>query len=84
MDPDMADNSERQRFAAELWGVMKQYRWRIAFSIALLLVAKVATVAVPLLLKRIIDTFSQAPLPAQLGWSLPLALLAGYAVLRFS
>jgi len=90
MDLDMADNperpqdSDRHRFATELWGVMKQYRWRIAFSIALLLVAKVATVAVPLLLKRIIDTFSTAPLPARLELGLPLYLLAGYALLRFS
>ena len=37
-------------------------------------------VAVPLLLKRIIDAFSQASLPA----TLPLYLLVGYALLRFS
>jgi ATP-binding cassette subfamily B protein len=72
--------STRRRFAAELWGVMKQYRWRIAWSVLLLLIAKVATVSVPLVLKRIIDAFSLAHLPAQL----PLYLLVGYAVLRFS
>jgi len=72
------------RFIAELWQLLRRYRWRIGFSVVLLLVAKVATVAVPLLLKRIIDTFSQAPLPPGLGFGLPLALLTGYALLRFS
>ena len=75
---------ERMRFAAELWQLLRRYRWRIALSIVLLLVAKVATVAVPLLLKRIIDTFSQEPLPPRLDVGVPLALLAGYALLRFS
>jgi ATP-binding cassette subfamily B protein len=75
---------DKRRFVVELWQLVRRYRWRIAFSIVLLLVAKVATVAVPLLLKRIIDTFAHAPLPAQLSFGLPLYLLAGYALLRFS
>ncbi|TQK03267.1 ABC transporter ATP-binding protein/permease [Herbaspirillum sp. SJZ107] len=85
----MADSTadrtgDRRRFAAELWQLLRQYRWRIAFSVVLLLVAKLATVAVPLLLKRIIDTFSHAPLPSHLALGLPAYLLAGYALLRFS
>jgi ATP-binding cassette subfamily B protein len=48
--------------------------------VVLLLIAKVATVAVPLVLKRIIDAFSQPVLPA----ALPVYLLVGYALLRFS
>jgi len=75
---------DKRRFVAELWHLLRRYRWRIAFSIVLLLVAKVATVAVPLLLKRIIDTFSHAPLPTHLTLGLPLYLLVGYALLRFS
>ncbi|MFS2214785.1 ABC transporter ATP-binding protein/permease [Telluria sp. Tellsp104] len=70
----------RRRFAAELWGVMRVNRGRVAVSVVLLLAAKVATVAVPLLLKRIIDVFSQPTLPALLPWY----LLAGYALLRFA
>lgn len=58
-----ANRAARRRFTAELWGVMRANRWRVAASIVLLLAAKVATVAVPLLLKRIIDAFSQATLP---------------------
>ncbi|PQP02295.1 metal ABC transporter permease [Massilia phosphatilytica] len=75
-----ANRAARRRFTAEMWGVMRANRWRVAASIVLLLAAKVATVAVPLLLKRIIDVFSQVTLPAHL----PAYLLAGYALLRFA
>ena len=68
------------RIGAELWQVLGRHRWRIVAAVVLLLVAKLATVAVPLLLKRIIDAFSQVNLPA----TLPLYLLVGYALLRFS
>ncbi|MET0855249.1 MAG: ABC transporter ATP-binding protein/permease [Telluria sp.] len=67
------------RMTQELWDVLSRYRWRIATALAFLILAKLAAVAVPLLLKRIIDAFSQpAPLAA-----MPLYLLAGYAVVRF-
>jgi ATP-binding cassette subfamily B protein len=77
---DTENDDASRRISAELWGVMKQYRWRIAVSVLLLLIAKVATVAVPLVLKRIIDAFSEVSLPAKL----PLYLLVGYALLRFA
>jgi ATP-binding cassette subfamily B protein len=86
MDPDPQPNETeekkraRRRFTADLWDVMREYRWRVGISILLLLVAKVTTVAVPLVLKRIIDAFSLASLPSHLPWY----LLVGYAVLRFS
>jgi ATP-binding cassette subfamily B protein len=66
--------------SAELWEVLSQYRWRIAAAVVLLIIAKLATVAVPLVLKQIIDTFSQASLPTRL----PFYLLIGYAALRFA
>lgn len=73
--------------ASELWQVLGRHRWRIGAALVLLLLAKLATVAVPLLLKRIIDTIqggASGHLPHALPYSLPVALLAGYAVLRFS
>jgi ATP-binding cassette subfamily B protein len=72
--------AEATRISTELWTVLARYRWRIAAAFVLLLVAKLATVAVPLLLKRIIDAFAPGAMPAHL----PVYLLAGYAVLRFS
>jgi ATP-binding cassette subfamily B protein len=68
------------RMTAELWGVLSQYRWRIAAALGFLILAKLAGVGVPLLLKRVIDAFSA---PGQLA-RLPLYLLAGYAALRFA
>jgi ATP-binding cassette subfamily B protein len=65
---------------AELRHVLSLYRWRIAAALGCLIVAKMAAVGVPLLLKRIIDAFSQ---PGQMA-RMPLYLLAGYAVLRFA
>ncbi|QYF92240.1 ABC transporter ATP-binding protein/permease [Massilia sp. PAMC28688] len=67
------------RMAADLWQVLKSHRGRIGLALACLIIAKVATVAVPLLLKRIIDAFTQ---PQEL-LRLPVYLLAGYALLRF-
>jgi ATP-binding cassette subfamily B protein len=68
------------RIFKDLWPVVSPYRWRIVSALAFLILAKVATVLVPLLLKRIIDELSR---PEQLA-ALPIYLLAGYAVLRFS
>ncbi len=69
--------------ASELWQVLGRHRWRIGAALVLLLVAKLATVAVPLLLKRKIDTF-QGGAGGHPPLVLPVGLLAGYAVLRFS
>jgi ATP-binding cassette subfamily B protein len=74
------DRFTARHFGVELLHVLAEYRARVIISVVLLLIAKVATVAVPLILKRIIDAFSQAHPPA----TLPVYLLAGYALLRFS
>jgi ATP-binding cassette subfamily B protein len=62
-----------------LWLLLVEYRWRIAAALMFLVLAKGATVSVPLLLKRIVEEFSR---PEQLT-ALPVLLLAGYAILRF-
>ena len=64
----------------DLAKVVAPYRWRVLAAVTLLVLAKVATVWVPLVLKRIIDALSQ---PQNMA-ALPVYLLAGYAVLRFS
>ncbi|WP_426107723.1 ABCB family ABC transporter ATP-binding protein/permease [Massilia sp. TSP1-1-2] len=68
-----------KKIAADIRHVLSMYRWRILAALLCLVTAKVATVAVPLVLKRIIDALSH---PDQLS-RLPLYLLAGYALLRF-
>ena len=62
--------------AGKVWG----YRRRLIFAVALLVVAKLAAVAVPLVLKRIVDVMSR---PEGLA-ALPLVLLGGYALTRFA
>ncbi|USX29120.1 ABC transporter ATP-binding protein/permease [Oxalobacteraceae bacterium OTU3CINTB1] len=66
--------------AYDMWCLLIGYRWRIVAALLVLVLAKLATVAVPLLLKRIIEALSG---PVQLA-ALPLVLLAGYALLRFA
>ncbi|HWT71933.1 MAG TPA: ABC transporter ATP-binding protein/permease, partial [Oxalicibacterium sp.] len=65
---------------SDLWHLLYDYRWRIAAALLFLILAKVATVWVPLMLKRIIDQLSH---PEDLH-ALPFYLLIGYAVLRFA
>ena len=77
----MAHNKEKYgHLAADLSHVMSFYRWRIGAAIAFLTLAKVAAVAVPLVLKTIIDALSP---PEQLV-RFPIYLLVGYALVRFS
>ena len=56
------------------------YRWRVLIALACLIIAKVATVAVPLILKRIVDSLDvEASLLL-----LPLGLLLAYGALRLT
>ena len=64
--------TQAARIGTELWSVLARYRWRIMAAVVLLLVAKLATVAVPLVLKRIIDAFPPDALPLRL----PVYMLA--------
>jgi ATP-binding cassette subfamily B protein len=54
---------------------------RVVFALALLGGAKLATVYVPLLLKDLVDLFSD---PANLPVTVPLGLVVGYGVLRIA
>jgi ATP-binding cassette, subfamily B, bacterial len=64
----------------DLWRVVGTFRWRVVAALVFLILAKVAVVSVPLVLKRIVDALSQ---PDRLS-ALPIFLLAGYALLRFA
>src|SRR5436853_2255994 len=57
-----------------------EYKWRVAIALTFLVAAKLANVAVPLVLKQVIDTLT----PAQQVLALPLALLVAYGALRLS
>jgi ATP-binding cassette subfamily B protein len=64
----------------DLWRVVGTFRWRVVAALVFLILAKVAVVSVPLTLKRIVDVLSR---PEQVA-TLPIVLLAGYAILRFA
>jgi len=59
---------------------MNAHRVRVAVAIALLVAAKLATIAVPIVLKVIIDSMSR---PEAIR-AVPVILLLGYAALRFA
>ena len=60
-----------------LWG----HRWRVIFALAMLLAAKGATVAVPLVLRAIVDALDRSEVAVL---ALPLGLLLAYGLLRLS
>jgi ATP-binding cassette subfamily B protein len=79
----MANRTDKDRRPVnvmhDLWQVVGEFRGRVLLAVAFLILAKVATVCVPLVLKRIVDMLST---PTQVA-ALPIYLLAGYAILRF-
>jgi ATP-binding cassette subfamily B protein len=58
-----------------------EMRVRVVIAVGLLIGAKVATVYVPILLKGMVDLFSD---PANLPIALPMGLIVGYALLRLA
>jgi ATP-binding cassette, subfamily B, bacterial len=76
----LRSDTDHDKVLSTIWNVIGAYRWRVAGAMLFLVAAKVATVMVPLMLKNIVDALSR---PEQLQ-ALPVYLLAGYAVLRFS
>jgi ATP-binding cassette subfamily B protein len=57
-----------------------EYRWRVLFALACLIVAKLANVGVPLILKEVVDSLE----PSRAVVAVPFALLIAYGLLRFS
>ncbi|WP_151636678.1 ABCB family ABC transporter ATP-binding protein/permease [Noviherbaspirillum aerium] len=64
----------------DLWRVVSAFKGRIALAVFFLVLAKLAVVSVPLALKRIVDDMSRP----ESFVALPVALLIGYALLRFA
>ena len=59
-----------------------EWKWRVVFALSCLIAAKLANVAVPLVFKDIVDTFSVPREQALL--LVPVGLLGAYGLLRFS
>ncbi len=67
------------RTVAGLLPYLWEYKWRVALALVLLVVAKLANVGVPLVMKKIVDDLD----PTLAVVAVPVALLATYGILRF-
>ena len=65
---------------AALLPYLWEYKWRVVLALACLVVAKLANVGVPLVMKEVVDGLD----PTLQVIAVPVALLAIYGVLRFS
>ena len=63
-----------------LWPYVWRYRWRVGLALGLLVAGKLATVAVPILLKQLVDALDLAPRPLLV----PVLLLLAYGALRLA
>src|SRR2546421_2812242 len=59
---------------------LSEYKWRVIFALAFLITAKLTNVAVPLVMKEVVDSLDAKTAIA----AVPVALLAIYGILRFS
>lgn len=74
------DRKDRKNLRA-IWPLLAGFRSRVALALACLVLAKVASVAVPLVLKQIVDALDTGARPPVV---LPGALLAAYGMLRLA
>ncbi|MEO5734025.1 MAG: ABC transporter ATP-binding protein/permease [Rubrivivax sp.] len=68
------------RLLPYLW----RYRWRVGIALSFLVAAKMANVAVPLLLKQLVDTMNIKAGDAAALLVVPVGLLVAYGALRLS
>ena len=77
------DWAPAKRLLPYLW----DYRYRVIIGLVFLIAARSANIAVPILLKSIIDALENARdkvTPTEIALAIPLLLLLGYGLLRFS
>ncbi len=75
-----SDWATLSRLLPYLW----QYKWRVMVALAFMVAAKLANVAVPLLLKRLVDAMTIAPGSTAALLVVPLGLIVAYGALRLS
>jgi ATP-binding cassette subfamily B protein len=61
-----------------------EWKWRVVFAIACLVLAKMANVGIPMVLKELVDSLTVSPQSANAVLVLPVALLVAYGFLRLS
>ncbi len=81
---DNPDSRAEWRVIGRLWPYLGHFPGRIAVAMALLVGAKLANVALPYVLKLIVDSLDLSNAPPGVALAIPLTLLLGYGVLRFA
>ncbi|MBC7183049.1 MAG: ABC transporter ATP-binding protein/permease, partial [Marinobacter sp.] len=77
-----ADHKPDWKIISGLWPYLAEFRGRVVLSLALLVLAKLATVATPIALKYIVDYLDQNRGVDMLLW-IPVVLVVAYGSLRF-
>ena len=72
------------RTLGKLLPYLWQYRWRVGLALAFLLLAKVANVGVPVLLKHLVDALDLKAGDPRAALVVPVGILLAYAGLRLS
>lgn len=80
---DPSQHTTNWKIIAGLWPYLAEYKGRVFLAVAMLVLAKVATVSTPIALKYIVDYLDQNRGVDMLLW-IPLILVAAYGALRFS
>lgn len=75
-----ADAKPNWRIIFSLFPYLLEYKWRVIFALTLLVGAKVANVAMPWILKLIVDDLD---VDGAMAIAVPTALLLAYGALRF-
>ena len=82
--PDQAPATYRGAYWIKtLWPYLMEYRWRVAAALACLILAKLASVWMPFLLKHQVDHLSSVSVAADWWMWFPLSLLLAYGAVRF-
>ncbi len=84
--PVSASTASRAEWAAlkRLLPYLWEYKWRVLAALLFMVVAKVANVGVPVLLKELIDALTLKPGDPAAVLVVPAAMLLAYGALRFS
>ncbi len=77
--PEGAPKGEWQTLKT-LFPYLWQYKWRVSIALSCLILAKVANVAVPVVLKDIVDAISANPTMALVA--VPIGLIVAYGAMR--
>ena len=76
--------SSGRQVLLSLWEALRGWKARIALATALLVLSKLAAVAVPGMLKAIVDHLTPGPATVAGSLTVPVWLLLGYALLRYA